>query len=586
MASVDGTFLWGKLIFTKEDKPPVLVSKDLVTLGRKQDCDISFAGSKFVSSHHCNLSRDSDGKVWLEDFSTNGSLLNGKKVTKKEKIQLNHKDHVQIVHRKDHPESDIAFVFHNLTFPKEDQSLLENTQEYVIDTEEEVSEDEDNVSSKRPHSETGDTDEGPATKKRHEEERGTLVEKEPKMVAHNSIADTLLCSICQDIFHDCVSLQPCIHSFCAACYSQWMDRSSDCPSCRKRVKRISKNHIVNNLVEAFLKEHPERCRSDEEMKEMDSRNKITEEMLRPKRGRRSSSFGSSLDDYDDADNDEDSEYDSEDDDEGHEDSDYLEDDEDSTSPRIIAIAEPASFGSFFGFASSRPIPTNCRLCPGYITPSLSPATSAASASEVGTASSRVPPDYTCTPDQEHELCQCCVQPMPKTWSGTTPLENIPPQKCTICSKYFCHMLWGCQKTGCLGCLNKFADFQLSENSLSLLINNNLHESQILKDYLTEQTVSKEDLLQKCLEKLDSKEYRTIDGRSHNLCSSTVVCYKCGLRNIQELAYQFRRDIPRDQLPDSVHSRTDCYWGKNCRTQRTKPLHASRFNHICEQTRFT
>ena len=52
--------------------------------------------------------------------------------------------------------------------------------------------------------------------------------------------------------------------------------------------------------------------------------------LRPKRGRRSSSFGSSLDDYDDADNDEDSEYDSEDDDEGHEDSDYLEDDEDST----------------------------------------------------------------------------------------------------------------------------------------------------------------------------------------------------------------------------------------------------------------
>ena len=27
-----------------------------------------------------------------------------------------------------------------------------------------------------------------------------------------------------------ISVQPCIHSFCAACYSQWMDRSSDCPS--------------------------------------------------------------------------------------------------------------------------------------------------------------------------------------------------------------------------------------------------------------------------------------------------------------------------------------------------------------------
>lgn len=28
----------------------------------------------------------------------------------------------------------------------------------------------------------------------------------------------------------------------------------------------------------------------------------------------------------------------------------------------------------------------------------------------------------------------------------------------------------------------------------------------------------------------------------------MLCYKCGLRNFQELAYQFRRDIPRDQLP--------------------------------------
>ena len=28
----------------------------------------------------------------------------------------------------------------------------------------------------------------------------------------------------------------------------------------------------------------------------------------------------------------------------------------------------------------------------------------------------------------------------------------------------------------------------------------------------------------------------------------MLCYKCGLRNFQELAYQFRCDIPRDELP--------------------------------------
>ena len=32
------------------------------------DCDISFVGCKFVSGHHCSMSRDPDGNVWLEDL--------------------------------------------------------------------------------------------------------------------------------------------------------------------------------------------------------------------------------------------------------------------------------------------------------------------------------------------------------------------------------------------------------------------------------------------------------------------------------------------------------------------------------------
>ena len=40
--------------------------------------------------------------------------------------------------------------------------------------------------------------------------------------ASESMMDTLICSICQDILHDCVSLQPCMHAFCAGCYCPWM----------------------------------------------------------------------------------------------------------------------------------------------------------------------------------------------------------------------------------------------------------------------------------------------------------------------------------------------------------------------------
>ena len=54
----------------------------------------------------------------------------------------------------------------------------------------------------------------------------------------------------------CFSLQPCMHVFCAACYSGWMERSSLCPTCRCPVERIRKNHILNNLVEAYLIQHP------------------------------------------------------------------------------------------------------------------------------------------------------------------------------------------------------------------------------------------------------------------------------------------------------------------------------------------
>lgn len=57
------------------------------------------------------------------------------------------------------------------------------------------------------------------------------------------------------------SLQPCMHTFCAACYSGWMERSSLCPTCRCPVERICKNHILNNLVEAYLIQHPGKLNS-------------------------------------------------------------------------------------------------------------------------------------------------------------------------------------------------------------------------------------------------------------------------------------------------------------------------------------
>jgi len=69
-------------------------------------------------------------------------------------------------------------------------------------------------------------------------------------------------------------------------------------------------------------------------------------------------------------------------------------------------------------------------------------------------------------------------------------------------------------------------------------------------------------------------------------SKKIVCYKCGLNIFKQLAYQFRVGMKvNDILPITMRNRENCYYGKHCRTQYTKPGHAQKLNHACEQTRF-
>jgi E3 ubiquitin-protein ligase CHFR len=58
-----------------------------------------------------------------------------------------------------------------------------------------------------------------------------------------------------------------------------MEKSEICPICRLKVDRISKNHIVNNLIEAYLKQNPGKKRSDESIAELEAKNKITHDMV-------------------------------------------------------------------------------------------------------------------------------------------------------------------------------------------------------------------------------------------------------------------------------------------------------------------
>ncbi|KAM7018897.1 E3 ubiquitin-protein ligase CHFR [Tautogolabrus adspersus] len=633
---------WGKLVKVNSSETVMLFNREC-TVGRKKGCYLSFPANKLVSGEHCKIVQDeSSGLVWLEDMSTNGTIINMSKLVKKQTHMLQNGDVIYFVYRKSEPEQNIAYVYHSI---KAEQSNTQHSYDMertahsaapVSPSEMSLSvepvmltaaprdptQEEPQPSTSSSHfcigslttsgamatavcpasgqardaaqAQEKDTDNmEPESKRRktHDDKdydsgsphtsgaevvasvQGRFLSKPPTEGAKtDKMEESLTCVICQDLLHDCVSLQPCMHVFCAACYSGWMERSSLCPTCRCPVERIRKNHILNNLVEAYLNQHPEKCRSEEDLKSMDSRNKITQDMLQPKVERSfSDEEGSSDFLFELSDNDSDS--------------------SDISQPLVMCRQCPGYMRDFsqvlYATASNYWLPG--LPAPPQIPPPPKPPNEEVSEKSTGeqpSTSSDIPSapqdpkEYRCPPQGLHVICTCCLQPMPDRPAELNSQQGIA-QQCVLCQRPFCHMYWGCQRIGCQGCLARFSELNLTDKCLDGVLNNNNYESEILQTYLTSRGKSWRDLHQESLQSLQQGQYYLTDGR---ISANAIMCFCCGLRSFKELAYKYRQSIPSSELPAAVTARPDCYWGRNCRTQ-VKAHHAMKFNHICEQTRF-
>ena len=153
------------------------------------------------------------------------------------------------------------------------------------------------------------------------------------------------------------------------------------------------------------------------------------------------------------------------------------------------------------------------------------------------------------------------------------------------------------------------------------------QTKILQDYLAAKGVTAVDLRQTLLERLGSGEYtlsvmpaeaddmagamanypwhggaaaaaaatagaataapalsaRAIGRGSGQAVADAHSCGDCFKKILTELLYQYRAAIPNVDLPSDVTGRSDCWYGKECRTQSNpaNPAHAVRLNHICE-----
>ncbi|GFP92841.1 E3 ubiquitin-protein ligase chfr [Phtheirospermum japonicum] len=88
------------------------------------------------------------------------------------------------------------------------------------------------------------------------------------------------CSICLNVWHDVVTVAPCLHNFCNGCFSEWLKRCQEkrssvlCPQCRAVVQFVGRNHFLHSIEEDILQSDSSLRRSNEEIAVLDSYSSI------------------------------------------------------------------------------------------------------------------------------------------------------------------------------------------------------------------------------------------------------------------------------------------------------------------------
>jgi serine/threonine-protein kinase Chk2 len=147
--------IWGKLLSLQSTNGHVDLVNDELTIGRRKECSITFSDVK-ISGIHCKIFRkvtklpssnrsinsyhsiqDSPftTQIFLEDFSLNGTFINGKKLGKGNKTLLNNGDEISLVSISGNKNCVASYIFHDLSIIDQinNQYDKEITKNYLID---------------------------------------------------------------------------------------------------------------------------------------------------------------------------------------------------------------------------------------------------------------------------------------------------------------------------------------------------------------------------------------------------------------------------------------------------------------------
>lgn len=353
-----------------------------------------------------------------------------------------------------------------------------------------------------------------------------------------TLVDELTCGICRGVYLRPVTLVPCMHVLCASCVSQWLQQGkTTCPECRVQIDEVRPTHKIQSCVEQLLASQPSLRRTAEEVRALEALDIIPPagKVLR-KRPRAGEGVN----------------------DDGEEMSVSGASDE----ARILdSDIEPSGVLRHpqFVFASQ----------PGHAPP-RGPCPQCAAPSAVD--------GFQCVPGGLHLICGGCRRLFPER------PQCSRPQRCHLCSTPYCS-LYLASEGGCQGSSSNFKPLQ--EHTFSavppMTFAGNTTEQSILTTYLANRQLLMDDVWRVCLGKLREglwqPDLSCVNGA---VTPTSAVCERCAAAIFGALLFHFRRAIPRDDLPESVTNRSNCWYGVNCRTQFHRPQHAQTYNHVCYQ----
>ncbi|KAF9105280.1 hypothetical protein BGX29_000308 [Mortierella sp. GBA35] len=548
-----------------------------------------------ISKTHCEISSrsmtDGDAAIWIKDISSNGVWVNDKKIAKDEPVKIFDKDVIRLAPAPANPQVNPPPVY--MLMDKRIKSTAKSPQQSVSKRVNDDLKDESAVA---------DNESSEPEQKRQKSETAAGVSAEDKEQEDSAFEQEFECGICHEIMHKAMIMQPCLHSFCRGCSKSWLKQSTVCPSCRQEVTKTKRDFKLNNLIALFLKTRPHMGRDD--MDEEDGADSDASDLVAKRPGHRNQ-------DYDDED------------DEDEEDED--EDGDVHLNFNFNHNLQPLPPGFLL-------YPVTCPCCDpnnaiGYTCPDdvrLAPLPANAT---WGDYNARI------QPQPGHTRCRTCNKHVPL----------IPENLRDLADRYRCKM---CHVPTC-GCFARSVDESIA---MRVPVEQYLNpfEMGLTNEYLRAQNRTSQDIWQEIKTGMDNGTFYylgtgavpntppaaraaavaaaavdpdpapdaqadpadpadpvapapaqqqqqqqqaavqvTPATRARDVKSSDRLCHYCApdfFRNGP--LYQWRKSLDPTLLPARAGGRSDCWYGRQCRTQYN-PLHrqhAERLNHICENTR--